>query len=102
MTSTDRSGFTGRPSQLISHQHPPFHSKNILLHSSFSVERCRGVATAVLIAQTPPGLQLHTPPVFMPRELDLLEKKEKKKNQATIARWTARGKAHIILFRADR
>lgn len=40
-----------RPSQLISHQHPPFHNKNVLLHSRFSVEYRRRVATA-LIAQT--------------------------------------------------
>lgn len=79
VTSTDRSGSTERPSQLISHQHLPFfHNKNVLLHSSFSVGCCRGVATAVLIAQTQ-DCSYTRRQLFMPRELDLQGKKKKKK-----------------------
>lgn len=41
VTSTDRSGSAERPSQLISHQHPPFHNQNVVFHSRMSAERRR-------------------------------------------------------------
>lgn len=72
-----------------------------MLHSRFSVGRRRRVATAVLIAQT--ELQLGTPALFMPPELDLQGRvKKKKRSKATIARQTGRGKAHIVLFGVER